>query len=77
MAQFVHASFTGVFVFFGIHSEVVLGIAAGPVGLVEHAVSTVQNVHLWVCELRVAERVNLPVLVPDKLCPGRMLDTVN
>ena len=75
LLELVHALFTGELVVLMLHLDVVLRKAHASILFEELAVTTLEDVHLWVGESWVVHRVYLSVVLADKL--GHAWSTVN
>lgn len=73
LAKLVHTTLTGILVLLGVHAQIVLGEAAGTMGLEEAAIATVENVDLWEGELGIAEHILLAVFLTNSLGPGQTI----
>lgn len=72
--EFVKAAFTRLLMLFGIHTKVVLGVAAGCMCMVEGAVTAVENVDFREGEVGILMRILLAILRANKLSPVAVSD---
>ena len=70
LAEAAHLTLARVGMLFRIHLDVVLWKATRSMCREEGAVATVEDVDLWICELRVSKIVGRTVLTPNVLGPG-------
>jgi hypothetical protein len=70
LTKLVHAAFTFVLVFLGIHTKVLLRETALTVRLEEGAITTIENVNFGIVELGVAMTVEFTIFITQELGPG-------
>jgi hypothetical protein len=71
LAKLVHTLLTGMLMLLGVHLHIVLRYASRRVDLEERAVASIENVHLRVSELRIAEIVDRTILMANEFGPGQ------
>lgn len=67
LLDFAKTTLAGELVLFGTHLDVVLGVAADAMGCEEGAVTTIQNVHIRISQVRVGINIDSSVMVPNVL----------
>ena len=67
------SAFTSIGMFFGIHFDIVLGIAQCAVFPEKSTISTMENIHLWIGKLRIHIYVHSTVLVTNEFGPGETI----